>query len=117
MSVLRAGWFITYGLSLQMVALALSETAAVKPRMCAISTQKKRPETLLHSSRRLLSSFFSGNRKAKFLKIFRKKARGFWVPLAATQQFSDGSRPFAARDCLVRAVLSLAAVSRSISKW
>jgi hypothetical protein len=31
---------------------------------------------LLHTSSYLLSTFFSGNRGAKFLKIFPKKARG-----------------------------------------
>src|SRR5437660_5580382 len=49
--------------------------------MCAISTQKKRSKTLLHTSSYLLSTFFSGNREAKFQKIFQKKAR---KPLAPT---------------------------------
>src|SRR6267143_1728084 len=41
--------------------------------MCAISIQKKRSETLLHTSPYLLSSFFSGNRGAKFQKCSERE--------------------------------------------
>ncbi len=55
--------------------------------MCAISTQKKRPETLLQTSPRLLSSFFSGDRSTKFLNMFRKTASGPWASIQQDANF------------------------------
>jgi len=64
----------------------------------------------------LVSSFFSGNRGAKFLKMFRKRTIEVRALIAAVQQFAAISRTFAVQVCsILGCTLSFAEISNYIS--